>query len=170
MSLIHEALEKLDQEKKPEEKEPILELVERQASSPKSIRSNDKTLYAIGGTLVFLFILGILYLLLNHPRIDESQKDTGKVLSLSSPSERSMAHVLPISIHRNRFSLTGISRVGNDWTAIINNQLVRVGDRVSGASIKEIREEGVLLEYNEQLIALGMYGDASTHFTSLEKA
>ena len=60
--------------------------------------------------------------------------------------------------------------MGSEWIAIINNQLVRVGENISGAIVRSIEQDGVLLDLNGQTIQLSMYGDSSVHFTRLEVA
>ena len=158
MSLIHEALEKLDQEKKWKMKIPIPAPPEPLSLKPTlPSKENTRTIYvAIASAVFFFFILGLVYFLANFPRIEKENASTQKVSVSSSPNRP-----LPVfsSLERQRlFSLTGISRGDKDWTAIVNNQLVRVGDTVNGARVEAIQEQKVVLDFRGQTITLSLYG------------
>lgn len=166
MSLIHEALEKIEQEKKTKWRRPppIPEVSEPAAAkvSPKEGES-PKTIYAMAGILLFFFAIGVVYLMTRS----QTEKWGGPGGLSSPPPRRSLPLSLP-SFDRSRFALTGITRVNADWTAIINNQLVRVGDGVSGATVEAIQKERVLLDFKGQKITLSLYGESPSHFTRLE--
>lgn len=136
MSLIHEALEKVEQEKKDTflPQAVILKVREKVQA-----RENLQMIYGIAVALVFCFILGMTYLFIG-----------------SGPQERSSetpTTILP-QPDQERFVLTGITRVGADGTAIINNELVRVGDGVSGAQVTRIEEREVTLDEKGKTITL----------------
>lgn len=137
MSLIHEALEKVEQEKKDSflPQAVILETREKIRA-----RENRRVIYGIAVALVFCFILGMIYLFVGSgPRGKPIEAPPRAVLS---------------GTHQPRFILTGITGVGADRTAIINNELVRVGDGVSGAEVVRIAEEEVTLDERGETIAL----------------
>lgn len=154
MSLIFEALEKVEQEKKGEGKKPLSEKppgalppAPKLVSSPKE-KTNpveaERTIYGLGGALLFLFVLGLIYLLASSQPSTKSEQVTPISPVSSAPARGRM------------FSLTGITQVGPDRTAIINNQFVRVGERVSGAEVKQIEDREAVLEYQGQTVRLSL--------------
>lgn len=151
MSLIHEALEKVEQEKK----ETPLGNETLPLTPPKTLtRENTRVVLGIVAFLLFCFVLGMIYLFAGSHSSQGERPETKT--STSAP------------IKPNRFSLTGITRMGNDRNAIINNQLVRVGDWVSGARVDRIEEEEVQLEDQGQFITLDLYEQGTAHLTRLE--
>ncbi len=156
MSLIHEALEKLDQEKKSGWRRPTpVSTPEPRAHLPKEESSkNHGVLYAMAGVLVFFFLAGLVYFF-TRPETDHQFQ----------PTQKSSFHAL---FPRGPFTLTGITQVGSDHTAIVNNHLVRVGDGVDGAVVESIDESGVVLGVEGQKVELNLYGDSNTHLTRLE--
>ncbi len=72
---------------------------------------------------------------------------------VTGSSSRTLEPRLDLS-RQGEFSLTGISHTGSDWMAIINNQLVRVGESVSGAEVKSIQDREVLLDFNGETVTL----------------
>jgi hypothetical protein len=52
------------------------------------------------------------------------------------------------------FSLNGVFYSGQEAYALLNNQIIRVGDEVGGAQVKRISLEGVELEKDGQLIVI----------------
>lgn len=148
MSLIHEALEKLEKEKGgPAEAPPIntpVKLPTRLETFPrkeeKAIPSeNTRLIFAIGGALLLLLVIGLIYL-------------AGHSLSSLSSSPAPASASEPA--RHGLFVLTGITGSEGDLIAVINNQLVRVGDRVSGASVVEIQKDQVVIEANGRRVTL----------------
>lgn len=159
MSLIHEALEKLDRGKRERGKNPAPEILTSAPFTPAEGISSEKesarTIYWIGGAVVFLFVLGMVCLLVSSLKSTLPQTD-----SLSSPPASSSSVPRPYPTPPSTqalFSLTGITQSGTDLTAIINNELVRVGDWVSGAQVKSIQDRKVSLEFRGQEITLRLY-------------
>ena len=142
MSLIHEALEKVEQEKKVSPLSPAILSGTQEKVRPKE---NRRVIYGIVTALVFCFILGMIYLLVGSSPTDSPR---GKSAKASLP---------PLSLRiQGRFALTGTTRAGTDWTAIINNQLVRVGDEVSGAKVVRIEKEEVTLDERGQTVTVNL--------------
>lgn len=175
MSLIHEALEKVEQEKNPEplpkgigagpenektrdgsQREPSLVLHEE--NRPRLSDPASRLIYGIAGTLAAVFILGVVYLGVralkagpeNEKTRDGFQREPSLVLqpALSRTGNSNLGRY---------FSLTGISQVGSKGMAIVNNQLVRVGDEVSGAKVTAIGAEEVTLEFRGETLQLSLY-------------
>ena len=148
MSLIHEALEKLEKEKtrpaeltptetapKPNPRLPSLPRKEEKAGPSE----NNRLIFAIGGAVFLFFVVGLVYL-------------AGRSLSLfSSPVVSGNS---PEPARRGSFVLTGITGGEGNLIAVINNQLVRVGERVGEARVAEIQNDRVLLEVNGRQITL----------------
>lgn len=168
MSLIHEALEKLEQEKRGKGKNPAPEILAETLPSPsegispdpnkekKSLEENSKTIYWIGGAVVFLFVLGLVYLLVGS--LKSAAPKRGSLAPSPSPVPlNSLTHSVESPSTQGLFSLTGITQSGSELTAIVNNELVRVGDSVSGARVKEIKDREVSLEFRGQEIILSLY-------------
>ncbi len=152
MSLIHEALEKLEQQKSGRKKEPIAESVLPVFSEKKPSEENSKVIYWIGGAVILFFVLGIVYLSAGSL---ESQLPKTDALPPLSSSENSVPPPTPVS-KQGLFSLTGITQSGTELSAIINNELVREGDWVNGARVKSIQSQEVSLEFRGQEINLSL--------------
>ncbi|MBI2167697.1 MAG: hypothetical protein HYU34_05610 [Candidatus Omnitrophica bacterium] len=164
MSLIHEALQKLEEETKNVPNPEVSEPAERQttplsespllSAKPSPPEKKSKVVFGIGAVLGFFFILGLGYLFLASRDKTDSQPEFTGAAEVSRPP----APPLPVSSRRQGpFHLTGISRSGSDWTAIINNELVRVGEAVNGAEVKEIRSQEVILDFKGQTLTLSLY-------------
>lgn len=170
MSLIHEALEKKIKRRPFDVQETTFLEERRERVSPyasfssglSETRTSKQTsfmsesqwiLYGMISGLVFLSALYFFTL----PLYNQSFKKEMKLLKTKSVS---VSRVVPETSSRDAhpsFTLTGITRDGKEWTAIVNNRLVRVGDRVSGAEIKLIQNEEVLLDYRGETISLILY-------------
>lgn len=161
MSLIHEALEKLGSEKKSPWKKPLtpepVTLEKEQART-----ANTTVIYAITGALIFFFLAGLVYFFTLSKKTEKLSQASPQVKELSKrPS-------LLQNLSAHRFTLSGITRVGTDWTAIVDNRLVRMGESINGAKVLTIQEDEVVLDWNGETIHLTLFGDSSAHFTRLE--
>ena len=153
MSLIHEALERLEREK--EEKAPLpvssgtTEIrpapppAQEKITSPRSASAPPRLIYGIGTALVALFVLGLIYLLFG-------------TFQARPPKQEGFQQASKAPAFQNGFALTGITRVGEELTAIVNNELVRVGDEVDGARVKAVTDHGVVLEAGSREMVLSL--------------
>lgn len=166
MSLIHEALEKLEGEKKSPWKKPSPPLSQPEILEKEQVRTaNTTVIYAIAGALIFFFLVGLVYFFTVPKETPNASQPRLQAKELAKrPSS------LLQNLSAQRFKLSGITRVGTDWTAIVNNRLVRMGESINGANVLTIREDEVVLDLNGETIHLTLYGDSSTHFTRLEAA
>ena len=133
-------------------------MMERPAAGPFKEESskNRGVLYAIAGVLVFFFLAGLVYFF-TRPETHYSFQSPRRPTYHASPPRS------------GSFALTGITQVGSDHTAIINNQLVRVGERIDGAVVESINESGVVLGGAQgQKVELNLYGSSNAHLTRLE--
>jgi hypothetical protein len=149
MSLIHEALEKLEREKGGKEIPLPAEELGPQSffppPRPEKIKAHSKPssglIFGMTGALILLFISGLAYLFVQN-------------LQKGVPPERPFSAVSSTANSSGQFSLTGITSVGEDATAIINNQFVRQGEEIAGATVLEIRDEDVVLDWDGENIIL----------------
>ena len=138
MSLIHEALEKVGQEK-PASPLPSGRVPETpEKAHPKE---NRRVISGVVIALIFCLILAMIYLFVGPAPREESREPAAPILPRPN---------------QDRFVLTGITRVGTEGTAIINNELVRVGDGVSGARVIRIEEGEVTLEERGTTVTLAL--------------
>lgn len=157
MSLIHEALEKIEQGKKEDEKKLVsataVEEIEKENLKvpPPAERASDpasRIIYVVGGILLVLFLSGLVYLGVHT--LQRSKREEMKAEPTVLPSTRNF------DLGRY-FSLTGITRIDSKGMAIVNNQVVRVGDEVSGAKVIAIGDEEVTLEFKGETVQLNLY-------------
>ena len=60
------------------------------------------------------------------------------------------------SIYDNWFSLTGITEFDNGRKAIINDEILRVGEKVRGFTVNDISENQVFLSKNKYQVTLNL--------------
>ena len=166
MSLIHKALEKVEQEEGIKN-QPLFRPVLAENLKQKNRPENSWTIYGIIGILGVSLILGLVYFFINSPRTNVSVPEAKKVPSQASPRARAFPP-LPSSMGFRRFTLTGITQMGNERTAIINNMLVHTGDRIDQAKVESIEEDKVILNLDGEVTTLGLYGKENAHLTRLE--
>tara|TARA_X000001036_G_scaffold145221_2_gene138080 strand:+ start:3073 stop:3483 length:411 start_codon:yes stop_codon:yes gene_type:complete len=59
-------------------------------------------------------------------------------------------------IYDNWFTLTGITEFSDGRKAIINNEILRLNERVRGFTVKQITENNVVLKRNEYYVTLNL--------------
>lgn len=154
MSLIHEALEKLEQEKKENVSVPFKPAPPfpgaREIKKEVSRSENPPLIYGVIGVLFLLFIFGLIYFLSSSRSFRSREVPQGKE-SQPVPS-RSFGYPAP-------FTLTGITRLEEGWTAVINNQMVRTGDEVGGAKVLAVHEGDVVLDVKGRSVTLSLHGE-----------
>ena len=183
MSLIHEALEKTTHPFPQDE----ADLLDRDswdsalapAEGPRRtflLKDVQWTLYGMVAALIFLSALYFFAVPLYNEYFNKTKfKESGEkllnpvapVAQIPPPAVSPPTLILtpdpvvlampPVLNPQSNFSLTGIARDQKEWTAIINNRLVRVGDRVSGAQVKLIKDDEVLIDYQGQAITLALH-------------
>lgn len=57
------------------------------------------------------------------------------------------------------YTLNSVLIRSNDRIAVVNNQRVRVGEKVGAATVKRIDAKGVLLDVNGEPLSLSLYGE-----------
>lgn len=157
MSLIYEALEKVEQDKKENQgnRPPKQEgaLVSQKENSP-SPKKNSAAAFWIAVLFSGLFFLGVVYFLAvpgRAPALWNPPAGSRSVTITRAPA------VFSASMEQGQFSLTGITQMRGERTAIINNQLVRAGGEVDGAKVLSIEEQEVTLESGNQVFSLRLY-------------
>ena len=104
---------------------------------------------------IFIFLSGFILLHLLGTRVQYSspKKDGGQ--ALLPLVEARVPSIMPDLTLHPRFSLTGITTSGTERLALINNQVVGVGDRIGEkAIVKEIQERRVILEFQGREVQL----------------
>ena len=149
MSLIHEALEKVEQEKVTKS-DSLIGKIAKEALKAKSPHPEiPKTAYAILGVLALSLIASLVYFLARPPR----QSPSLERKTILSPTHASGSALSPF-LGRKPFTLTGITQADDEWNAIVNNRLVRVGDEVNGAKVESIEEGKVVLRWGDETVSL----------------
>jgi len=96
-------------------------------------------------------------------RISDLVSDTGnkKTKKMHSPSLNSSGWIDDIfydrsNIYDDWFSLTGIMQFEDGKKAIINNEILRPGERVKGFTVKKILDNQVVLTKNKYKVNLNL--------------
>lgn len=87
------------------------------------------------------------------------------------PADYSVARIVTQELPRQRaeFSLNAIRISASDRSAVINGKLVRVGDEIGTATVREISITEVTLDYERKLLSIPLYAQGFTkRFTSPE--
>ena len=168
MSLIQEALDKAGSARKsepffetpkraPVQPVPLSQKINKQAvfaqaavlKSAAQIQISPQVLIRISAAAALILFLGAAAFFLGR---------TGKssVMLTGVSSAASESSVLPVSdAAAVKFVLTGITDSGDGKLAVINNQVVAVGDRLlEKAFVKEIQPRSVTLDYDRKEIKL----------------
>lgn len=167
MSIIYDALKKVEQSQN-----KITDLKDNEKDSLLSKTEKPKIyifyfLIAIAG----FFVANIIFGLLAHPKRfvaknpqfePQGIKPIEPSLSISKVKTQAASLRAPLKAPVEKvneapaesFILNGIFFSGEEVFALINNQIVKVGDVVEGAVVKQISLEGVELEAYGSLIKL----------------
>lgn len=160
MSLIHEALEKIEREKSEKRKFIAKSESVTEHAKPKESAVNSWTLYGIVGVLFLSLLLGLVFLLSSARNRDEK--------NFSNESTKPAIFSEPLWGIEEKFVLTGITQIGEERTAILNNLLVRVGDVIDGAKVEAIETDKVVLRLGRQIIRISLHHRQGTHFTEIQ--
>jgi hypothetical protein len=148
MSLIQEALEKAGRSV---EETPVTPRV----ADAVPVRRNSQVPILVFGILIFLGGLIAYHFLTSWAQHSSPTKDGGK--ALRSSVEARMSSIVPNLTPQGKFTLTGITISGDQRLALINDQVVAVGDRVGeNTFVKEIQERRVILEFQGREVKLAL--------------
>lgn len=173
MSIITEALTKA-QEKRKNETHPAEEkIIKIQASVPDIKKEAQpleeiKSAFSIKSALILGLILTasaailIFTPLIHRPSATENKPLGPPIAQAPQPIQQAAPKPTPISVPYKfsltnpafEFSLEGIISGNGAPAAIINKQVVGVGDTVKGAVVMAINEDEVILDYNGEEILL----------------
>ena len=165
MSIIQEALKKVDNSSHKPDPEPILAQTEFKNEN-KNIRGKKKTFGAS-------FVLLLVFLALIFFGVKQFADMSSKTNPTYSPAYESIykpiakaeasadASTSPTIAAKRKagfqdFILTGVVELINGPRAIVNNVIVGVGDVINGATVQKIDKEGVVLKKRDSEIRLGM--------------
>ncbi|MCX5700133.1 MAG: hypothetical protein NTZ63_01125 [Candidatus Omnitrophica bacterium] len=82
-------------------------------------------------------------------QIQSTENRTPATESLASPTLSSVAEIPGPAL-----LLSGVFFEKDDGYALINNRIIRVGDNINNAIVKEINLDGVTLEFNGKIVKL----------------
>jgi hypothetical protein len=172
MSIIYEALRKVSaaQGSQPQAKP--------KAVSPKKNRFKNCLLYVLVICFGFFFVNIFFSVLFNHSlpnpktKTPSPQPPSEKIVLPVSPSPAPLPSIgseqapvplkeearvslpEPKSSEQEDLVLSGIFFSGEEGSALINDRIVKVGDVVSGATVKQISFDGVELAVGDRVIKL----------------
>lgn len=135
---------------------PVLEKKEDAGTlpnAPKKLRFKYPGLVFSG--IILLAVLGVfagLYLIFSQP--PAINKSSNAITSQTAPL-KTQSPVFAKPKNKSRFQLSGITFSGSDRLALVNNQVLGVGDKLSeGAMVKSIADDSVILEFEGKTIEL----------------
>ena len=147
MSIIYDALKKVEKSGEPALKDS------KPTPAPKN-KIRNYLIYILFLTLG-LFASRIFFTYLNRqPSQAKPAKQTKTISPVNNtpkPPPPQQTQPLPAAVNtevpaKPTFILNGIFSSGEESYALINNQIVKLGDKISGAVIKKISPEEVLLD------------------------
>lgn len=151
MSLIQQALEKAG---RPHVLENVSSATDVQHRSESGRAGMIKGVLIAAGIFLISVVFIIYFVISAQAEHSSPKKDRGQAL-LSRVEAR--VPLLPDLVLRPEFTLTGITMSDGRPLALINDQVVAVGDRVEEkALVKEIQERRVILEFQGREIKLSL--------------
>lgn len=155
MSIIYEALKKVEAQGA---KEPVLQKLKSRETKPKLKNIIIYILIIAAG----IFLMNLFYKLISMPRVAAPRIKNVTVTANTAPAadklnpafetKASLPAKEPAS--NPNFNLNGVFYSGNEAYALLNNQIIKVGDTVGGAVVKRISLEGVELEKDGNLLQI----------------
>jgi len=145
MSIIYEALKKVEAQGA---KQPIAEKL----MAPKAKPGIKVVLFYILIVVAAIFMMNLFYRLIStsHPAKPAPLPTQAKN---PSPEVPAMPEVQG-PVFSRRLDLNGVFYSGNEAYALMNNQIIKVGDIIEGAVVKRISLEGVELEKEGQFVQI----------------
>ena len=171
MSIINDALKKIEKQAKKEPQGPQFD-----AAGLKESKVPEKKTFNVLASkkflvLVCIFVLAISFILILNP---PSKKTPVRFVEIGSPGNNNASgaaqnsssqekglsfpfrNVLEPVKSRSGFELSGIMLSADGPVAIINNEIVKQGDVIDGASVSSIKENSVNLSYQGQELVLSV--------------
>jgi len=182
MSIIHEALKKAealkDRDRKAEAKTPMdfpETVVENPVFKPapqtlNALKVKERARSSFGlrmaafglvflvatASMGFLVFYGGIPLSSNFNSVSDLVKFK-ELVSFKASSQEVAGEPVRAEQTFNDFTLTGIIASGGEKTAIVNGQLVDIGDRIGGAEVIAIRKSTVLLSFQGEELVVTLY-------------
>jgi len=153
LSIIYDALKKLDKNTGGNITTPAKENIPN-ATGPR--KSNKQVLVFILVILIALFFFKISSNLFPKPKIQPAAVLTAVTSHTPIPtfSPAGSDEEPPATLNEPKLILSGSYFQGDEGYALINNRIVKVGDIIQGARVKEISLEKVTLEFDGRIISL----------------
>jgi len=156
MSIIYEALKKAEAQGA---KQPINDKL----MTPKARPGMRMILVYILVIIAAIFMMNLFYKLIStsHPAKPAIQSVPPKVNAAPLPIQvKNPSPEVPVvpeaqgPVFTRRLDLNGVFYSGSEAYALMNNQIIKVGDIIEGAIVKRISLEGVELEKDGQLVQI----------------
>jgi len=154
LSIIYDALKKLDKNKGGNIAPRANENTPKPTTGPK--KSNKQVLVVILVILTAVFSFKIAANLFPKPKVQPAAILTAVTSHTPIPpfSSADSNEEPPASLNEPKLILSGSYFQGDEGYALINNRIVKVGDIIQGARVKEISLEKVALEFDGRIISL----------------
>lgn len=150
MSIIYEALKKIEAQGA---KQPIAEKL----MAPKA-RPGVKVFLAYALVVVAaIFLMNLFYKLISASRPTKPVIQSVPTQINTAPPSSSPVSAAPVvqgPVFNRRLDLNGVFYSGDEAYALMNNQIIKVGDVIEGAIVKRISLEGVELEKDGQFVQI----------------
>lgn len=167
MSIIQEALKKIDGEAK----KPEVIAGETAQPDPIELRKPVKAIVAHGNNdqsqgprIIYFVIIAVLTIILAGIVVKASRTPAAQIKNIAPilPKIETISQIRKERGPENRrnigdlgsFILDGIMYIADRPRAIINNIIVGEGETVGGANVEKIRKDSVVLKYNESEVTL----------------
>ena len=155
MSIIYDALKKVEKSGEPALRD------NKPTPAPKNKLRNYLIYILFLALGLFASRMFFTYLNRQPPKVKPT-KQTKTILPVNNapkPPPQQQTQPLPAIVNteaqaKPTFILNGIFSSGEESYALVNNQIVKLGDKISGAVIKKISPEEVLLDFEGSEIRL----------------
>lgn len=148
MSIIYDALKKV-------ESQQAAAQPQAQQAKPDKPRKSRRTLYL---ALALIAAAGLFAVTRNQRTPPKTAVDgpfaSNGMMSISSPEELPLTEPGPEYLSPDSFVLNGIFSSAEGNYALVNNRIVKTGDKLATATVKDITMDGVDLELDGSVIKL----------------
>ncbi len=165
MSLVYEALQKAAKEKNRFASPPPAPVaIPSPVPTPVVAPKRSPVVWIAGGSLVALTVVVVAGAILVFKKPDVTSVPVALPAEVAAPSlvvETSPAVPAPVAerpaANTDRFKLTGIMKMGEEYSAIINGHVVAREQFVDGAVVKAVESDRVTLTVNGRDVVVRLF-------------